>query len=100
MVRIENWSLVPGSDDPYKAPEQVGMSLQGFVYGHPNRPTILEGEYVTTSRIVSANGRIVQTRNTTYELGTVDPDYLAWHKENYPDSQIDLESDSPLPNLE
>lgn len=95
MVRIENWSITSGDSDPYKAPEQISAKLYGAVYGHPN-PYIFDGEVVTTSRINSVNGRIVQTNNNEYELGTADPNYVIWYKENYPDGKCDLESDNPL----
>jgi len=79
MYRIENWSL--GSrDHPCTAPEIRSHYLKGSVYGHPNFP---EGYEVDTSAIEEIHdGGIVETRSgSMYELGTPNPEYIEWCKE-------------------
>lgn len=72
-VRLENWSIVmvPG----------VGPRLSGTVYGHPR---LKDGEKIVVSSILERNrdNNTVQTMNTLYVLGHVDPE---WDR-LYPDS--------------
>jgi len=92
MIKIENWSLIVPDVDPYLAPELFSVRLHGEVHGHPN---FVDGEEVTTSPIVSFNGRVVKTQNSEYELGIVNQEYSKWYKENG-EGKCDLESDAPL----
>lgn len=86
--RLENWAVVV---DPYAAPEIHRAKLSGNVSNHPKHEN---GTHVITSRIVSANGRLVTTAHTEYELGQPCEEYLRWYKETYPDREIDL--DNPI----
>ena len=66
-LRIENWSLVASSWDPYRAPEQVGMSIQGEVYNHPR---FRDGKSVITSTIVGKRGnKVITYSGSHYSLG-------------------------------
>lgn len=89
MVKLENWSVTYSLEDCYVAPELRGGALLGTCYGHPKHK---DGSVVKTSQIKKAMGKIVQTRNTIYELGSPDPDYLEWlenHDYNYdPDMPV------------
>lgn len=96
MPRLENWSLRWAGNEPddvYKAPELRGMALQGVVYDHPDHA---DGTQLVTSPIMSVSGRAVQTRNTLYELGQVDPDYAAWCAREFPERECRFDSDYPL----
>lgn len=78
-MRIENWSITI-CDDPYKAPELLGICLMGQVYGQEGKP---EGRSVETSRIIKSKDGFVETQSgSVYELGQVDPDY----EKLYPDA--------------
>lgn len=68
--KIENWS-VTSNGDLYTPPELQIPVLQGNIYGHFRFP---DGTFTTTSRIVGkALGWCVETKNSVYELGAVDP---------------------------
>lgn len=82
FVLIHNWHIIATVPDAYTPPEQIVYILQGNIYGHPYH---IEGKYVRTSRIISAKGRIIQTKNTTYKLGRIDEDYRKWLKKNKPE---------------
>ena len=86
MVKIENWSLVSLPSDPYKCPTTAPMCVRGMVYGHPDKPDGLE---VITSEVIAVHGVVIETRNHTYVLGTVDPSYLDWYKRTFPDREFD-----------
>jgi hypothetical protein len=73
---INDWALVFGSMDPYKAPEQRTMHLEGVVKNHPRRPD--SNKRLKTSAIVGLeDGRIVTQAGTRYALGNVLPEYEA-----------------------
>ena len=73
MPRLENWSLVIKTVNPYQAPELGVQCLHGFVYGYPR---FEDGTEITTSRIERIEEEIVVTKSgTRYALGDVDPDY-------------------------
>lgn len=76
-----DWSLVPGPEDPYLAPEVTNLSLQGFVSGHPR---FKDGSHITTSRAIETRGRMVKTLSgSRYRLvGDPSPDYVFWCAEN------------------
>ena len=74
-MRIENWSIMMSSPEPYNAPEQQVAMLQGLVYDHPR---FHDGDPITTSAIVGIEDGKVRTRSgSLYELGEVDPYYEA-----------------------
>ncbi len=94
-VRIENWELVAAPENPYQAPEIWPLRLQGEVYGHDR---FEDGESITTSRIVHAEGKFVRTNNNEYILGEPSEKYAAWYKEKH---GVELDADSPFPyNME
>lgn len=71
---LRNWSV--GSHphtDPFIPPEHRGVYLHGEVYGHPYHE---DGKEVTTSRILSADGKVITCRSRQYILGEPDPKYL------------------------
>ncbi len=80
-MRMENWSIHVGGEDPYKAPEEAERRLHGNVYGNPKFP---DGHEVTTSSIkkVDYPNKRVETQNSVYELGKVSPEYAAWIRKN------------------
>ena len=78
MIRLENWSLVCANPDPYQPPEAQVQSMHGNVYGHAR---FQDGDEITTTPIKRINvvdaSLLVHTRNSVYELGSVDPQYEA-----------------------
>jgi hypothetical protein len=77
IVRIEDWSVVKDLVSESYRDLQPGNHLTGFAFGHKNLPN---SKFIYTSRIVSvdlSNG-LVETLNTSYELGEVNPDYKRW----------------------
>jgi hypothetical protein len=80
-VRIDNWS-VTGLSDVYTPPEHAVLALQGNVTGHPIKK---DGQYIVTSQMLSAKGRIVTCLNRKYYLGKIDPKYRRWLRKERPD---------------
>lgn len=77
IANIENWSIKTSDDNLFRAPELKNKRLCGNVYNHPN---FEDGKPVHSSSIQDIDlvkGRVV-TRNTVYQLGKVDKDYLAY----------------------
>ena len=74
-AKLENWSVVQGKSNPYMAPEAIPRCLRGEVYGHPD---FTDGEMVTSSRLTLLEGGIAKTKNTKYNLGKPEGDYVAW----------------------
>lgn len=72
MIKLENWSVVV-EENRYLPPESQGKCIKG------TRP---DGKRIRTSPIQSAEGRIIQTQNSEYELGEVKPEFLEWCKKN------------------
>jgi len=82
-ARLEQWSVVTRREDTvWTPPEDRVTRLHGFVYGHERFP---DGHEIVTTRIVrrDKDRKLVYTRNTSYSLGDVDPEYL----EEYPDAE-------------
>ena len=76
IVRIENWSVVSSVIyDGYCELEQ-GRRLTGDVLAH----TQLRNGLIYTSAILNVDRRsgFVETRNTIYELGQINPEYQQW----------------------
>lgn len=88
-VRIECWSAMESTNDPFVAPELKNIRLRGRVFGHPVKK---DGDLVKTSYIQGVNGKLVYTMNTVYELGEVDPEFLKWMKM----MGIEFNSDEPI----
>lgn len=79
IVKIENWSVsYSKSANPYYPPEVVPKALCGKVYGHPKKE---DGSYVRTTGVVDGEKNRVETYNTIYILGKVDPNYVEWCKQ-------------------
>ncbi len=74
MIRIENWSVCTHKDNIWTAPEIQVKFLKGTVYGHPVFP---DGQEVYTSSLVLLDipNKIAETRNSSYVLGEIDPEY-------------------------
>lgn len=88
-VRIENWSTGICDRNPFLSPELSGLHLRGQVYGHASKE---DGSWVKTSRIQSVQCRIIETLNTTYELGEPDPEFVKWMQ----DEHISFDPDEPI----
>lgn len=63
-VILRNWSVIR-TGNPYMAPELHSMCLHGRAENHPE---FAPGTTVTTSPVVSVEGRMVKTRTRLYEL--------------------------------
>ncbi len=87
-VKIENWST-GREENPFLAPEVPALHLRGQVYGHPDKE---DGTWVKTSRIQSIDGKMIETLNTTYELGDPDPLFIEWMKTE----GIEFDPDNPI----
>jgi hypothetical protein len=80
--QLKNWAVVQSPNmDPYMPPEAYGIYLSGEIYGRGGRFT--DGKRVTTSRVVSVDGRLITTQSgSVYELvGDPEPGYLSYLKE-------------------
>jgi hypothetical protein len=80
MIRLREWAVTgPTNPDPYMPPEAQPRRLNGAVFGHP-RSRFADGDRVTTSEIVAADGRIVHTASgSTYMLdGEPAPAYVEY----------------------
>ena len=80
-MKLDNWALRISRYDPFKAPEMQTCVLVGEAYQHPD-PWILDGEFIYTSTVQKIEEGIAYTRNSEYELGEPDPDYVKWCEEN------------------
>lgn len=79
MIRLENWSCGYSSDDRYAAPELSRLRLLGVVADESNKRN---GKRIQTSAVTKIDGRVITTASgSVYELGEVDPAYLAWIRE-------------------
>lgn len=76
IVRIENWSVVSSVIYDGFCELEPGRRLTGDVLGH----TQLRNGLIFTSAILNVDRRsgLVETRNTIYELGQVNPEYDQW----------------------
>lgn len=74
MSKIENWSIQIKIADVYKAPEQGVSIVVGKVYDDVRA---CDGAGISTSRIVNLDikNMTIQTKNTLYNLGKIDPDF-------------------------
>jgi hypothetical protein len=82
---IEDWFLFVKNDNPYLAPERIGVSFRGIVFRSANHP---DGDEIITSPIISwtpvlmrveGENRVIEVfstqSGTKYVLGGVSPDY-------------------------
>jgi hypothetical protein len=68
---LYRWSVVGSTNDPFKAPEQIKVSLLGF--------RDQEEKKVRTSDIKEVNGREITTATgSVYILEDIDPEYRRW----------------------
>ena len=85
-TKIDRWSFVSRSrNDLYSAPEQMTHCLSGYIQEKDTG----EIKRICSSRIkkleVIGNRRVVITKSgSRYILGTIDPRYRSWLKENHP----------------
>jgi hypothetical protein len=80
-VRIEDWVVVPGPNTGSFRALSPGTLLAGRVSGHPR---IEEGSFIFTSPVVHVDveHRVVETKNTAYMLGEMNPEYKTWSREH------------------
>lgn len=72
-ARMENWSLIQDTSDPYRPPEMRAQLLRGQVYDDIR---FSDGHSIITSEVVAAEEPYAITKNGThYWLGEVDPDW-------------------------
>jgi hypothetical protein len=77
-MRIENWHLSGHVVGLYDPPETQRLQISGQVFGSPN-PRFPDGKRITTSDLVSVEGRDVTTRSgSVYTLGKVSEEYMEW----------------------
>ena len=77
LVTIEKWAVV-GSVIPQSFEDlHPGSHLIGYVFGHAH---LHHSKLVYTSAILSVDvgERIVETMNTTYQLGEPSDEYKSW----------------------
>lgn len=76
-VKLEDWAVVAGENRGTYKQLRPGKLLTGRAYGHPR---VKIGMFVLSSPIVrvDAQHNIVETRNSSYQLGEASPDYEAW----------------------
>lgn len=76
IVRIENWAVVSSVIYDGYCELEPGRRLTGDVLAHNQ----LRNGLIFTSAIQSVDRRsgLVETRNTIYELGEVNPEYEQW----------------------
>lgn len=66
LYRLEEWAIrTPGGL----------VLLTGKVY---DRKGIEDGTEIVTSRVIGSRGRIVETKNSLYELGEIEKEYADW----------------------
>jgi hypothetical protein len=60
MYILKKWGIITSNDfnDFFTPPERRKRYLHGLVYNHP---VFKDGDHITTSRIVEANGKVVKT---------------------------------------
>ncbi len=73
IVRIENWSVVSSVIYDGYCELEPGRRLTGDVLAHSH----LRNGLIYTSAILNVDRRsgLVETRNTLYELGQINPEY-------------------------
>ena len=76
-VKIEDWSVVEDLSSESYRELQPGSHLMGYAFGHANHPN---AKFIYTSSIVSVDPSkgLVETLNTTYQLGEINPEYKRW----------------------
>jgi hypothetical protein len=79
FVRLEGWAVVAGGNRGSYEILRPGNLLLGKAYGHQR---IRTGMVIFTSPIVRVDleRNIAETRNTSYELGEANPEYVTWRR--------------------
>jgi len=57
---LQDWAVVFSQPDPFKAPEESTKLLKGRL--------VDGGKIIVTSKITNAVGRMIETKNSIYEL--------------------------------
>ena len=80
LVIIENWAVVDSVGSRSYQELRPGKHLTGTVFGHANLP---DTNFIFTSPIIDIDSdqRVVQTRNTIYQLGEASDEYKTWDRE-------------------
>ena len=78
--KLDNWSICMSISNPYLPPECLRAVMRGTISGDWRFP---DGKTIRTSTIqgISPKFRRMKTKNTTYTLGSPEPEFLAWLKE-------------------
>jgi hypothetical protein len=79
-VKLEDWAVVPSVNHGQYQELRPGYLLVGRAFGHHR---IKSGSFIFTSPIVGVDlqNNIVETRNTSYQLGEASHEYKRWSKE-------------------
>lgn len=89
--KLENWSVVELTSDPYTPPELRPRSLHGVIYDD-SREKFPDGTFITTTKLLavweSLDGRTLAVTNsgTLYQLNAVAEEYEAL----FPDARARL----------
>ena len=77
LMTIENWGVVQSFLSQSFEELRPGNRLLGYVLGHASLPNT---KPVCTSTIVRVDlsQRLVETRNTVYQLGKASVEYRSW----------------------
>ena len=91
---LKKWGVISTmkyKDIKYKAPECLLLSLQGYIYNNPN---FKDESFVTTSSIMNANGRYIETQSgSIYKLeGEPSESYKKYCK----DKNININLENPI----
>jgi hypothetical protein len=80
LVILENWAVVDSVVSRSYQELRPGKHLTGTTFGHANLP---DRNFIFTSPItdVDSDKRVVQTRNTIYQLGEASDEYKTWDRE-------------------
>ena len=89
VVFLDMWSIVNKNVNAYSSPERIFSTLSGKAYNHPRHA---HGKIITTSSLIKSRGLSVDTVNTHYVLGSIDPSY----KEYLDEKGIALDELNPV----
>lgn len=80
LVILEKWAVVDSLVSRSYQELRPGKHLTGTIFGHPNLP---DKNFVFTSPIIEIDSdkRVVQTRNTIYQLGEASDEYKTWDRQ-------------------
>jgi hypothetical protein len=80
VAKLENWAVVDSVASQSFQELQPGKHLTGYVSGHTN---FQNAKFIYTSVIIEVdlNDGVVETRNTTYQLGRPSDEYRSWYQQ-------------------